>query len=45
MEIIREASPDIVNLPSETIYEEKVDNSTAQSERDRTIGNEQLKNT
>ena len=36
--------PDKVTLPPEPIYEEDVQNSTAQSERDRRTRNEQLKN-
>ena len=37
-------SPDKVILPLEPIYEDNVENSTSQSERDRRIRNEQLKN-
>ena len=36
--------PDKVTLPPEPIYEEDVQNGTAQSERDRRTRNEQLKN-
>ena len=42
--ILQEASPDKVSFPPEHIYEENVDKSTAQSERDRRIHNEQIKN-
>ena len=44
IDIIREATTDKVTLSPEPIYEEDVDNSTAQSRRDRRIRNEQLKN-
>ena len=36
--------PDKVTLPLEPIYEDDIENSTAQSERDRRTRNEQLKN-
>ena len=36
--------PDKVTLPPEPIHEDEVENSTAQSERDRRTRNEQLKN-
>ena len=39
-----EDPPNRVTLPPETIYEDDVENSTAQSKRDRRIRNEQLKN-
>ena len=41
--ILRTTQPDKVNFPPQPTYEEEVDNSTAQSERDRKIHNEQLK--
>ena len=41
--ILRTTQPDKVTFPPEPNYEEEVDNSTAQSERDRRIQNEQLK--
>ena len=44
IDILREESPDIVTFPPQPIFEVDVDNSTAQSERDRRIRNEQLKN-
>ena len=44
IDLQQEAPPDRVTLPPEPIYEENVDNSTTQSERDRRILNEQLKN-
>ena len=37
-------SPDKVILPPKPIYEDNIENSTSQSERDRKIRNEQLKN-
>ena len=40
-----EDPPDKLTLPPEPIYEENVENSTAQSERDLKTRNEQLKNT
>ena len=43
IDILREP-PNKVTLPPEPIYEEDVNNSSAQSERDRRIQNEQLKN-
>ena len=39
-----EDPPDKVILPPEPIYEDNVENSTSQSEKDRKIRNEQLKN-
>ena len=44
IDILLEDPPDKVTLPPEPIYEDDVENSTAQSERDRRIRNEQLKN-
>ena len=44
VDILREDSPDKVTLPPEPIYENNVENSTTQSERDRKTRNEQLKN-
>ena len=44
IDVLQEAPPDRVSLPLDLIYEREVDNSTAQSERDRRIRNEQLKN-
>ena len=44
IDILLEDPPDKVILPPEPIYEADVENSTAQSERDRRIRNEQLKN-
>ena len=41
---LREDPPDKVTFPPEPIYENNVDNSTSQSERDRKTRNEQLKN-
>ena len=41
--ILLEDPPDKVILPPEPIYEDNVENSTSQSERDRKIRNEQLK--
>ena len=41
---LREASPNIVKIPPEPIYDEDLDNSTAQNERDRRKRNEQLEN-
>ena len=43
--ILQEAPPDKVTFPLEPIYEQDVENSTAQSHRDRRIWNEQVKNT
>ena len=43
-DILLEDPPDKVILPPEPIYEDDVQNSTAQSERDRRTRNEQLKN-
>ena len=42
---LREDPPDNVTLPPKPIYEANVENSTAQSERDRKTRNEQLKKT
>ena len=44
IDTLPEEPPDKVTLPLDSIYEEDVDNSTTQSERDRGIRNEQLKN-
>ena len=44
LDILLEDPPDKVILPPEHIYEANVENSTSQSERDRKIQNEQLKN-
>ena len=44
IDILLEDPPDKVTLPPEPIYEDDVENSTAQSERDRRVRNEQLKN-
>ena len=44
IDILLEDPPDKVILPPEPIYEDNVENSTSQSERDREIRNEQLKN-
>ena len=44
IDILLEDPPDKVILPPERIYEDNVENSTSQSERDRRIRNEQLKN-
>ena len=44
IDILLEDPPDKVLLPPEPIYEDNVENSTSQSERDRKIRNEQLKN-
>ena len=45
IDTLREDPPDKVTIPSEPIYEANLENSTAQSERDRKIRNEPLKNT
>ena len=45
IDTLREDPPDKNTLPPEHIYEANVENSTAQSERDRITRNEQLKNT
>ena len=45
IDILLEDPPDKVTLPPEPIYEDDIENSTAQSERDRRIRNEKLKNT
>ena len=42
--ILLEGPPDKVILPPELIYEDNAENSTSQSERDRRMRNEQLKN-
>ena len=42
---LREDPPDKVSVSPEPIYEANVENSKAQSERDRKTRNEQLKNT
>ena len=44
IDILLEDPPDKVTLPPEPIYEDDVEKSTAQSEGDRRIRNEQLKN-
>ena len=44
IDTLREDPPDKVTFPPEPIYEDNVENSTAQSERDRNTRNEQLKN-
>ena len=44
IDILLEDPPDKVTLPPEPIYEDDVENSTAQSERDRRTRNEQLEN-
>ena len=44
IDILLEDPPDKVTLPPELIYEDDVEKSTAQSERDRRTRNEQLKN-
>ena len=44
IDILLEDPPDKVILPPEPIYEDIVENSTSQSERNRKIRNEQLKN-
>ena len=44
IDILPDDPPDKVILPPEPIYENDVENSTAQSERDRRTRNEQLKN-
>ena len=44
IDILLEDPPDKFILPPEPIYEDNVENSTSQSERDRRIRNEQLKN-
>ena len=43
IDILLDDPPDKVTLPPEPIYEDDVENSTAQSERDRRTRNEQLK--
>ena len=44
IDILLADPPDKVVLPPEPIYEDNVENSTSQSERERKIRNEQLKN-
>ena len=44
VDVPREALPENVTFLREPIYEEHIDNSTAKSERDHRIKNEQLKN-
>ena len=44
IDILLANPPDKVILPPEPIYEDNVENSTSQSEGDRKIQNEQLKN-
>ena len=44
IDVLLENPPDNVILPPEPIYGDNVENSTSQSERDRKIRNEQLKN-
>ena len=44
IDILLEDPPDKDILPPESIYEDDVENSTSQSERDQRIRNEQLKN-
>ena len=44
IDTLREDPLDKVTFPPEPIYEDNVENSTSQSERDRKIWNEQLKN-
>ena len=44
IDTLRDDPPDKVTFPPEPLYENNVENSTAQSERDRKTGNEQLKN-
>ena len=44
IDTLREDPPDKVTLPPEPIYEDNIENSTSQIERDRKIRNEQLKN-
>ena len=44
IDILQDEPTDNVTFPLELIYEDDVDNSTAQSERGRKIRNEQLKN-
>ena len=45
IDTLQEEPPNKVTLPPEPIYEANVENTTAQSERDRKTRNEQLKNT
>ena len=45
IDTLREDPPNKVTLPPEPIYGANVENTTAQSERDRKTRNEQLKNT
>ena len=44
IDALRENHPDKVTFSPDTIYEDNVENSTAQSERERKNRNEQLKN-
>ena len=44
IDTLREDPPNKVTLPLELIYQDNVENSTSQSERDRKTRNEQLKN-
>ena len=44
IDTLREDSPDKVTFPPKPIYEDNVENSTTQSERNRSTRNEQLKN-
>ena len=44
IDTLSEDPPDKITLPPEPIYEDNVENSTSQSERDRKTGNEQHKN-
>ena len=44
IDILLEDPPDKVILPPEPIYEDNVENSTSQNKRDRSIRNQQLKN-
>ena len=43
IDTLRANPPDKIIFPTEPIYEDNVENSTAQSERDRKTRNEQLK--
>ena len=44
IDTLREDPPDKVTFPPELIYEDNVDNSRTQGEKDRKTRNEQLKN-
>ena len=44
IDTLREDPPDKVTLPPEPIYEDNIENSTSQSERDKKARNKQLKN-